>query len=89
MRLAIAILLVTGSVLALVPSSSASPCDTSTPDVGCSATTGPCTTSAGANVITTTAAGAESRCRVGFMTCHTEAGLGQTLDPDYEHWCAF
>lgn len=73
----------------LVPRAQADPCDVGV-QTTCAADAGPCEAEAGANVVTTTAAGASADCRVGFTTCHAEAGVGQDLlDPTADHWCAF
>lgn len=76
--------------LALAPGASAAPC-ASASEVDCDASVGNCDLHVGADVITTTAAGASADCRGGSMTrCHAEVGVGQDLlDPTVEHWCAF
>lgn len=84
-------LLAATALAALAPTAAAAPCDTTQPDVSCEGTVGNCDVEAGANVVTTTAAGGSADCRGGGTgtRCYTAVGVGQTLDPTVERWCAF
>lgn len=78
------------AALAFVPGASAAPC-TAGAQVDCEATVGNCDVAVGADIITTTAAGASADCTGGSMTrCFVGVGVGQDLlDPTVEQWCAF
>lgn len=81
-------LLVFGSLF-LLPGAQAAPCDASGPDISCSKTVQRCDLEAGANVVTTAAAGASADCRLGNMTrCYAAVGV-TWADPSVERWCAF